>query len=544
MRFKFTVLCLCAVIMLGLAATQADAQGYRVSVRTTTVVEGGHNQEVGDIRLTYRGAGGGAVDIPVNNTIEITYGGLYVTNDEVSTKNLEGSGISGVEVSAENDADTNVGKVTLDMSGAAVKDGETITLIGIRVDVSGLVDGDDVMATISASGDSDEFGNITTTTGDSITGKVSTVKDGLNVTKVSQISKLVCDDREDLMPSITVEEGFASAWETGAGDGLAQDMDDTHIMITVANVPSAVTKLIWPGEADYMLPDPEDADQTISGAATNPMDNQDRDGDDDTVNPDTVDMLALVADSVTLEDGKATVVYRFEGVLADGDNKAHDDLKNSFTISPQVEVDTAESGGIADVWAQLHPMPKTGDDDDRGMALSYSHAAETMGNGSFVNVSECVTYLLFPYLTCGAHEDWETGVSVANTSMDDMVFPVSDGATPQSGAVTLYGFQRSVMTADGMSGQVPDNPQVHMISQNLAAGDTYTFTCSSVMPGFEGYAIMKAGFRHAHGTAFVLGNFQDGAAIDVAHGYVALVIPDPEFNNMGRGAGGGESLGQ
>ena len=41
-------------------------------------------------------------------------------------------------------------------------------------------------------------------------------------------------------------------------------------------------------------------------------------------------------------------------------------------------------------------------------------------------------------------------------------------------------------------------------------------------------------FRHAHGLAIVLGNFSGGAALDVAHGYLALVIPDPEFNNTGR----------
>ena len=54
----------------------------------------------------------------------------------------------------------------------------------------------------------------------------------------------------------------------------------------------------------------------------------------------------------------------------------------------------------------------------------------------------------------------------------------------------------------------------------------------------------QAGFRHAHGVAFVLGSFDGGATIDLAHGYLALVIPDPEFDNRGRGASSGESLGQ
>ena len=37
--------------------------------------------------------------------------------------------------------------------------------------------------------------------------------------------------------------------------------------------------------------------------------------------------------------------------------------------------------------------------------------------------------------------------------------------------------------------------------------------------------------------------FDGGATIDLAHGYLALVIPDPEFDNKGRGASSGESAG-
>jgi len=43
--------------------------------------------------------------------------------------------------------------------------------------------------------------------------------------------------------------------------------------------------------------------------------------------------------------------------------------------------------------------------------------------------------------------------------------------------------------------------------------------------------------------ALVLGNFSGGAALDVAHGYLALVIPDPEFGGD-RAPASGESLGQ
>ena len=86
---------------------------------------------------------------------------------------------------------------------------------------------------------------------------------------------------------------------------------------------------------------------------------------------------------------------------------------------------------------------------------------------------------------------------------------------------------------------------MEMISPNLAAGDTISVACPMVMEGgWEGYAIVRAGFRHAHGMAFVMGDFPDGAGVDVAHGYIALVIPDPQFSKGERGTAISESLGQ
>ena len=52
MRVKFTI-AVCALLVLGLAVSQADAQGYRVSSRPHNVVQSGNNQELGAIRLTY-----------------------------------------------------------------------------------------------------------------------------------------------------------------------------------------------------------------------------------------------------------------------------------------------------------------------------------------------------------------------------------------------------------------------------------------------------------------------------------------------------------
>lgn len=580
MRLKFTI-AICALLVLGLAVAEVNAQGYKVSIRQETVVAGGHNQELGAIRLTFRTAAQGGFDVTQNNTIEITFGDLYITNAAAvsAATNLNVGAapdgvtyLTGVTAAAANHKDTKVGKVTLNFSGATLgagAAGSSITLEGILVDVSGLEDGDTIMAKIAATGTGDNFNDITSAAGTSVTAMVSTVKDGLNVTAVGQVSVLNCDKGvgSGRMPSITVEEGFNDAWQTDAAAFAADGADgaisnSTHIRVVVANVPTGVT-FRWPGD-NRATWNPASTTDNVPETDT---DNYFAAPDNKVVRTDGAD-AASIATLAYVESGaqigndktKHFVLYVFEGLADDGDTatKEHGEVKNSFKISPMITVDTSKTGagGVSDAWAQLWPAAKTGDNDDRVTKLTYTHAVETKDEGYFVNVTECVTYLLFPFLTCGAQADWTTGISVANTSKDDEVFPVNKGAAPQGGSVMIHAYPKSTAEEKMAMGHMssPDmlpDPISTTISGNLAAGDTVAVTCNMdpMLAGFEGYAIARAAFRHAHGMAFVLGNFQDGAAVDVAHGYIALVIPDPEFEAdaggpQGRGAGDGESLGQ
>ena len=577
MRVRFTIL-ICALLVLGLAVSQADAQGYRVGVRANNVVEYGNNQELGAIRLTHRSPDQGSFNIVQNDEIEITFGGLTITNvDDITANNttapngyITTTGDVVATLVVAND-DDKVGKVTIRVSMApAVLGGNTITVRGIRADVSGLEAGDTILATVSATGSGDGFSDVTETTGSSVTGVVSTVKDGLTVTAVGQVSVLTCDDGvgTNRMPSITVEEGFNDAWETGATRGFEAATDDTQIRIVVANVPSGVT-FRWPGdngpvvdgtsEIPPMIAGPVNGGAQIDNPAylADPVDNQDRNLlPAHTENSAPSAMLDFVSESTT-DDNKAIVIYNFMGVGEAGEEKGHDALKNKFVISPEVTVDTSKTGmgGVSDAWAQLWPM-KGDSATDTADKLSYAQPVETKDAGYFVNVTECVTYLLFPFLTCGAQADWTTGIAVANTSADDEAFPVNSGAAPQAGSVMIHAYPKSTAAEKAAVGhnsspEMLTDPISATLSGNLAAGDSMAMTCNThpMLAGFEGYAIVRAGFRHAHGMAFVLGNFMDGAAVDVAHGYIALVIPDPEFEGtaggpQGRGAADGESLGQ
>ena len=368
-----------------------------------------------------------------------------------------------------------------------------------------------------------------------VTTDVGTVMAGLTV-EIAAASRLICnlDATEDAdndvatpetpvggIPMITVNESFDDAWEAGA-DALG----GTTITIATLSLPEGV-ELRFPETVTFLNPGDENdnvwATLTLTG--------------------DSLTQAVVGEDSDVENDGSmVTYDYSIDVTGDEGAGGVMDSFKIPITV---VTGDIASGGGgIADIWAILGPQPAD-DDADVGTVLSYEKDPVTdpmVVMGDFLNIGECVTYLLFPFLTCGAHMDWTTSIAIANTTLDDGVFGLSGGATAQAGSIMLHTFPRSMMGDDGEMMMM--EPGVEMLAHNLAAGDTYSAVCDDIVPGFEGYAIAKAGFRHAHGVAYVLGNFAGGASRDVAHGYLALVIPDPEFSGGGRGAGEGETLGQ
>ena len=134
-------------------------------------------------------------------------------------------------------------------------------------------------------------------------------------------------------------------------------------------------------------------------------------------------------------------------------------------------------GANVNVTAQLWPAAKRDSDNDKNSTdlkstLSFEHDAEDpefaddARDGAWLIVSDCITYLLYPFVTCGDTQEWSTGLSVSNTSKDDGVFGAFDETEEQSGSVILYGFPA------GGEASVSE-----MLTSNLAAGDTITRAC-------------------------------------------------------------------
>jgi hypothetical protein len=132
-----------------------------------------------------------------------------------------------------------------------------------------------------------------------------------------------------------------------------------------------------------------------------------------------------------------------------------------------------------------------------------------------ITVAACRTIILFPFLTNQA--TFDAGVAIINTSKD----PWSGTGTNQSGACTLYYYGDAAPSA--------------VTTPALNAGEHLAFTLSgggnvigrptatvAGAPGFQGYMFAICLFQYAHGYAFIT---KQGAT-DIAHGYIALIVPD------------------
>lgn len=530
MRAKLTIL-FTAVLVLALGASQAYAQagGYDVLRGIETVAQHGKNQMVGTIRLDYDSSGG---IIDAGSTVTVTFGGLPITvNGTAACAN----GVACADGAVVND---DKDMITITTDGATPSgNAETITLTGVRLDVSSLDVGDNIMATISTTAPSGLIPVGQSRRG-SITTEVGVVAAGL-VVKVEAASRLICNLNETYdhdndtttdeipvggIPSITVSEGFNDAWED------ANVLGGTTITVAVMNLPKGV-ELRWPASVEFQ--DPAEGQTTVWGTLT--------------LSGDAATQAVVGETSDVANDGSmVTYDYTVQVGGAQGAGGVMDSFKIPITVVTG-DIETG-AGGIADIWGILSPQPAT-DDGDVGTVLSYVKDGVTdpmTDEGDFLNIAECVTYLLFPYITCGAHPDWDTGIAIANTSMDDGIFGLSGGATAQNGAVYLHAYPTGDKDADGstMEGYTGMATTV-MLSGGLAAGDSLAMQCgdNEMLAGMQGYAIAKAGFRHGHGMAFVMN--VAGGTVNAAHGYAALVIPDPEFDetSSGRAPAAGESLG-
>jgi hypothetical protein len=233
----------------------------------------------------------------------------------------------------------------------------------------------------------------------------------------------------------------------------------------------------------------------------------------------TVSGLKAKAVSTTLAiTGSGSVVYEVTGDASEagvaGPNGYN--VTDSFVINPTVSYTV----GIATV--STTPVTINGNYYPISTVNLMSYADpeprfkdSVTADSTFFSLSvSCRTLLLFPFLTNQA--TFDTGVAIMNTSSD----PFS--TINQAGTCSLNYY--------GNSG-----PSAAVTTPTVNAGEMLAFTLSgggnvigrstatvSGAPGFQGYMFAICNFQYAHGYAFVT---KQGAT-DIAHGYIALVVPD------------------
>ena len=126
--------------------------------------------------------------------------------------------------------------------------------------------------------------------------------------------------------------------------------------------------------------------------------------------------------------------------------------------------------------------------------------------------------MLFPFVTNQA--GFNTGLSIANTTLDDTSFGAGKGLPEQSGTCKLDLYPTN---ADGTPAAA-----VSFTSPSVAAGATYANDQASItaFAGKQAYIIAVCNFLGAHGFGFLVDGFASTPR-GFSQGYLALVIANP-----------------
>jgi len=230
-----------------------------------------------------------------------------------------------------------------------------------------------------------------------------------------------------------------------------------------------------------------------------------------------------------------TVSYTYWVTHEDADMPESVDLVFKMWSDGQI----APAYGASSIWANIMLEPITPasaiplfNDTWEGPIVS---GAVTPYNLDVVNFMNCMTTLLYPYVTDAAN--FETGLAVSNTTLDPFATDPSlspwlanGSAWPQSGPCTFY------LYGNGGELGIP-----YVTPSSIMAGSTWAFDLFGAfgVPDISGYVIGVCQFQNAHGYAFVTFNlFGDNG---VAANYLADVLPDPQWYHR---SPAGDALGE
>ncbi len=356
------------------------------------------------------------------------------------------------------------------------------------------------------------------------------------------------------------ESGLLATGITGTMVGqssIGQATQGTRIYLTVNNVPTGVHLAVPPKIGVFATGDGETAtalyavlvsnDPTAGGSVLGYAGG--------TITPPTAGDNGLVNVPITVgTTNTASVVYEIVRADPFGFDSLDVPFTVSFTAAPSTNSPALTvSPNLPTVtvgFAPMRPSSEAGAVSGAPIPRFVTGGINAHTVGPLFSITACVTNLLFPYVT--AVPGFDTGIAIVNTSLDNAGSTTVPGAfntKPQSGACTLYYFCSQINGAACSTAA----PAPQTTTSAVQAGGMVTFSllggASSMgiaaTPGFQGYIIARCQFQFGHGFAFV----SDAGVNRIAHGYLALVIPDRPGKTSrspdpfsAAGAGSGEQL--
>jgi hypothetical protein len=196
------------------------------------------------------------------------------------------------------------------------------------------------------------------------------------------------------------------------------------------------------------------------------------------------------------------------------------------TIAPTLASQSLASPQSITAQLNLAPVSNTASTIVRFSQLSYPATPITVAT-----VSDCVSILLFPYVTNEA--GFDTSIQIANTTLDGAALGVQT-ASKQPGTCKLILYPTAAAT--GAVGTTQNS----FVTPTLAAGGSYQVLLSKAYPKLSGYMFAVCNFLNAHGFGYFVGPSSNGGVL--TQGALALVVPTTR--NTGALAGVPETLTQ
>ena len=362
--------------------------------------------------------------------------------------------------------------------------GFNLVISGIRANASMVGDGEDIMANVMV-GD---------TVVNSTPIKVADVTEGLAV-KADVAAGLQCASTDDAMAVITIQEGFTDAIismepaSTDEADITTARANSDSLVVTFTGIPDGVTVMVPSMVALGMIDDPDDTSDSparIPDPAAFSLMLREGTRTDGVGDIDADTGLGAVELNTA---GAGEVIYN----LADTDGAVNEEwVKLPVTFKWESGGDMPVVIGGGDVDVSFHPVSSAG-----GVSFDDSKMPRFVASNDpvmVVEVDDCITTLLFPFVTNRA--EFDTGMVISNTSTE-------------AGTCTIE-YSGADAPEDLMSGPVK-------------AGEQWIALVSGIAKGFQGYITATCGFRDAFGFAFLANGYGVGGPT-AAQSYLAVCL--------------------